>query len=368
MNIKDLNELINCENKEITITEDIILENESSIVINTDNLVIEGNNHTIDGKGKIFHFENNSLNLIIKNAEFKNFKAPFLMMLLENNKSISFINCKFIDFDCEYGLISNNGNLTIDNCDFINNNGIIHENYGNMKILYSNFKKNSSDYMKAICKNFEDSTLSISNSIFSENFTEGDGLIHNKGVSKIIDCNFHDNLARNNDICVIFNENGVLTIDQCNFNNNRNEFCTNDYGGYFVSILNNSGNVFLKNSMFESENRGYGKSICNEGCLNIIGCSFKDSQILNIGFEDSIPNFTDESNKYCLKIEKSQFKDKNHTIIRNASSCKIITCDINENEISNEDTIVISRADFKKLEESNGKINNEFESSRIIIN
>ena len=367
MNFKDLNDLINCENKKITITEDINLENETSIVINTDDLVIDGNNHTIDGEDKIFHFVNNSLNLIIKNVEFKNFKAPFLMMLLKNNKSISFINCKFIDFDCEYGIISNKGNLTIDNCDFINNSGIIHENYGNMKIIYSNFKNNYSDYTKAICKNFEDSTLLISNSIFSENFTKGDGLIHNKGVSRITDCNFHDNLARNNDICVIFNDKGVLTIDRCNFNNNRNEFCTNDYGRYFVSILNNSGNVSLKNSIFESENRGYGKSICNAGCLNIIGCSFKDSQILNLGFEDSIPNLTDESDKYCLKIEKSQFNDKNHIIIRNVNSCKIISCDINENDISNEDEIIISSDDLKKLEESNGKINNEFESSRIVI-
>ncbi|WP_298500678.1 right-handed parallel beta-helix repeat-containing protein [uncultured Methanobrevibacter sp.] len=363
MNFRDLTDLIEFGNDKITISEDVILEEETFTSANADNLVIEGCNHTIDGNGQTFHLDNNS-NLTVRNVEFKNFKTPYLMTLLKNNKTLSFINCKFINLDCGYGLISNKGNVIIDNCEFIGNDGVIHENYGNMKIIDSNFKDNSAEYTKTICKNFEDSTLIISNSTFSENFTKGDGLIHNKGTSKITDCSFHDNLARNNDICVIYNEKGVLTIEKCNFNNNRNEFCTNDYGGYFVSILNRSGNVFLKDSKFESENQGYGKSICNGGYFNIVGCWFKDSQILNIGIDEAPSSFTD---RYYLKIEKSQFRDENNIIIRNCSSCKIISCDINDNYISNEDVIVISREDFKKLEESNGKINNEFESAKIVI-
>lgn len=324
MNFKEFEELINSGIKEIILYEDVILENDEKemskhiIEIDSDELVIDGNNHIIDFNNVDGYIK--SLNfLILKNIIFKNYK-----------KGLS--------------LILNYGDLIIDNCRFIKNKCII-TNKSNIWIKNSCFKHNEDNCIY----NYKDSSLFISDSLFSKNHARFSNvvLIDNKGFCEIVNSKFQYNKNYNSDICVIYNENALLNIDGCEFKNNKNKFCTHDYDAYVNSILNKNGEVNLKNSVFESENYSFGKSIQNTGIFNIYGCVFNKSEIFNLKYWLS----TDVNNKSYMEIEKSTFQDDGE-IIGNNGFCKIKSCNINEGTIINTGSLLMNAADFDKHDET----------------
>ncbi len=96
-------ELINGEEKKISLDKDYFLMNEQ--VIEADNLCIDGNMHEIYGKLTL-----NGRNVLLKNIAFKN------PIKIENNGIIEFENCTFECKDDE--AIINRADLTLRDCEF----------------------------------------------------------------------------------------------------------------------------------------------------------------------------------------------------------------------------------------------------------
>ena len=227
MNFKEFEELINSGAKEITLTEDVLLEDgeeeeyDEGIEINSDDLIIDGNDYAIDGCRKVPLFIINASNIALKNILFK--------------------NCY-----CEYpgAVIENRGDLIIENCRFIDNSsddfgGAIYNTSNSKLTIHSSiFEENRSDFGGAICN---DSILNISNSIFKSNSSEFDGgAIYNRGNLVIKNSLFDKNAAVYGG--AIYNEN-ILTVKGSEFKN---------------SIANDGNHIETENKMN----------------LNIIDCRF----------------------------------------------------------------------------------------------
>ncbi|SDA48908.1 toll/interleukin-1 receptor domain-containing protein [Methanobrevibacter millerae] len=103
-----------------------------SIDIRNNNLTIDGNGHTIDANGKNRIFNVTGKNVVLKNFIFKNGKAPTGL---------------FADGKGYGGVIRNNGQLELNNCQFINNvakndgNDIV--NNSELKIINCSFSQNN---------------------------------------------------------------------------------------------------------------------------------------------------------------------------------------------------------------------------------
>ncbi|WP_298523242.1 right-handed parallel beta-helix repeat-containing protein [uncultured Methanobrevibacter sp.] len=203
MNFKEFEELINSGAKEITLTEDVLLEDgeeeeyDEGIEINSDDLIIDGNDYAIDGCRKASLFIINASNITLKNILIK--------------------NCY-----CEYSgaAIDNRSNLIIENCRFVDNSSddlggsIYNASNSNLTIQSSIFEENKSDFGGAI---YNDSILNISNSIFKSNSSEFDGgAIYNRGNLVIKNSLFDKNAAVYGG--AIYNEN-ILTVESSEFKN-----------------------------------------------------------------------------------------------------------------------------------------------------
>lgn len=123
MNFKEFEQLINSGAEEINLTEDVILEDfeeedyKAGIEINKDNLIVDGNGHTIDGNKKTPLLNVNASNVTLKNFRFKNGCSTY-----------------------SGGAIINNGVLTVESCDFLDNSS---DDYGGA--IYTNSKLHIKD-------------------------------------------------------------------------------------------------------------------------------------------------------------------------------------------------------------------------------
>ena len=229
MNFQEFEKLINAGAKEITLNEDVILDRSEAenykrgIEINTDDLTIEGNCHAIDAIKKVPLLNVKASNVTLKNISFKNGY-------------------------CEYsgGAIVNEGHLTIDGCEFIDNSsvdfgGAIY-NAPNSKLLIKNsgFEDNRSDYGGAIyidsgsTLNLEGSVLKsntsefeggaifnkakllIYGSLFGKNASFKGGAIYSEDILNIKDCDFENNIASEGDDIKCEDDND-LTVFNCRF-------------------------------------------------------------------------------------------------------------------------------------------------------
>lgn len=152
MNFKDLDSLIHSNNKRITLTSDVILDDGEELIykngidINLDALIIDGGGHTIDARGKTRIFNIRSrLQVVIKNIIFKNAlhskggainNYSKLLTLgcctfennaaddggaIYNNAYLKAVNCNFIDNDSKYSAdIYNWDTLVLKGCEFKN--------------------------------------------------------------------------------------------------------------------------------------------------------------------------------------------------------------------------------------------------------
>lgn len=227
MNFGEFEQLINSGAEEITLTEDVILDEgekekyEEGIEIIKNNLIINGNNHAIGGRMKVPLLIINASNITLKNILFKKSYCEYSGAAVDNRDNLIIEDCRFIDNSSDEfgGAIYNapNSKLTIQS---------------------SIFEENRSDFGGAI---YNDSILNISNSIFKSNSSEFDGgAIYNKGNLVIKNSLFDKNAAFYGG--AIYNEN-ILSVKSSKFKN---------------SIANDGNHIETKNKMN----------------LNIIDCSF----------------------------------------------------------------------------------------------
>ena len=228
MNFKEFEELFKSGVKQITLTEDVILEDgeketyENGVEIKEKGLIINGNGHAIDGKAQV------SLLCIKAEVTLKN-------IIFEN------AYC-----ECSGGAIINDGDLLIENCGFCHNTSdefggaICNNRYSRLEIINSRFRKNRADYGGAIF-NDSNSVVNLDKAVFKSNSSEFEGgAIYNKSELSLHDALFYSNASFKGG--AVYNE-GMLNIMDCNFEKN----------------IASEGND-IKNQ--------------NENNLNILNCSF----------------------------------------------------------------------------------------------
>ncbi|ADC47162.1 adhesin-like protein [Methanobrevibacter ruminantium M1] len=208
MNFKEFEELINSGVKEISLNEDISLEDKTQapIEIKTDGLVIDGKNHIIDGNNKLPILYIKASNITLKNIIFKNgFSEDYSGAITNYSNDLKVEHCQFIDNSTE-----NAGDLY--------GGAIYNGENSKLTVEKSIFKENDSDFGGAIFID-SDSTVKINNSVFELNISEFDGgAIYNKGELIIDKSIFNQNMAFKGG--AIFNENS-LTINDSHFKNNK---------------------------------------------------------------------------------------------------------------------------------------------------
>lgn len=229
MNFKEFEELIDSGLKEISLTEDVILDEGEDeryldvIEIGTDGFVIDGKNHTIDGGNKASILYVEASNVILKNIIFKNAYSEYVGGAISNySNDLRIEHCQFID------------NSTC-NCSDLYGGAIYNAPSSTLFIEKSVFKDNGSDYGGAIYID-SDSSLHLKDSIFESNTCEFDGgAICNKGNLIVKDSIFNNNAAVYGG--AIYNERDLIVNDSFFKNNIASE-------GYDIKTENEDISVF----------------------------------------------------------------------------------------------------------------------------
>ncbi|WP_405276594.1 hypothetical protein [Methanobrevibacter sp.] len=238
------------------------------IVISKDNVSIEGNGFEIDGKNISKLFKISGENITFSNIYFKNcYSADF--SIIENNGSISFINCKFDNFKAfnDVSIIQNNNVLNISDCTFSNNslkNGGIIMNDAKVEICESQFINNRSNEF-IVCN--ENGNVDCIYSFFLDNGTKFLSILTNKlGKSNVYNSIFKYNYSKNQGGC-LYNMGGKFELSSCSF---YDSFSSN--GG----VLSNLGDMNITDCSFikNEANKGFGGAILNKNNLNICKSQF----------------------------------------------------------------------------------------------
>ena len=253
-NFKYLDDLIHSGDKEIILDSDIKLGRFEArnfiegISIGTDGVVIDGNGHVIDANHKSAIFNIGCGDVTIKNLTFKR----------------GFINDRWADG----AAIKNKGNLTLFNCNFIENvvygkmssGGAIKSSSGILNISYCNFEGNKSIFGNGGAIAISGVDFYMDNSIFKANFSSNGGgaLDLCEKVADIKNCTFEGNVSdwggaiNNNECysicdgsdfidnyanegCDISNE-SKLELYNCNFNHHLDKYKEYHEEKYFDSI------------------------------------------------------------------------------------------------------------------------------------
>ncbi len=296
MNFKEFEELINGEAKEISINEDIILDDnevyKKGIEINRKGLVINGNGHAIDAKNRGKAFNIQADNVTLKNITFKKCTSH------ENNgggavenwgKHLSIKHCYFSNNQANNntggGAIYSFKDIELTDCIFENNTSI--ESNGGAVFLDS-----LGDYhTRATLRNCE----------FKNNYADGQfkdfgsnaGAIYNKKTYlSLFNCNFEDNgvvSAYMSNSESILNEDGLIIIDNCFFKT-RKSYSIFNRG---LLILNNSRFYHDFKSGFEIQG-----SIFNRGSVGLL---YDENSQYNVELNGEIlnsSNINDLINEY----------------------------------------------------------------------
>ena len=330
-NFAYLEDLINSGQKEIILSEDIIFNDKKSVFkegihIKGENITIDGNGHVIDAKGKVKMFTISGNNISFKNIVFKNgrSKESSAVINIFKNGSLKVSDCKFIDNKTSYNgaCFGNSGFLTVENCEFINNEGyegsVINNQYI-LKIFDSKFLNNKSKTMGAI---FNWNRLEIYDSIFENNNARDGGAIYSEeGILKIENSQFINNVAKGKKEgggAIINQQKSKLHIVSCDFIKNKTII---NHGG----AIYNNGEGKIQKSLFEENISGTAAEVLFNNAaadLKIIDCKFRhNSNISDLNMPiinynrlslveaDFISNEGILINGSTLIIEDSSFKD-----------------------------------------------------------
>jgi len=152
-----------------------------------------------------------------------------------------------------------------------NTNGAAIENNGNLTVNNCLFQNNNATYGGAI-KNDINCVLTLNGCTFKDNTATHGGVIYNRGSMTVINSNFFSNSA-STDGGAVYNE-GKLTVETSKFSNNAAN------GG---SIYNN-GNVTVINSTLNGNFANiHGGAIYNVGTFNVVNSSLSGNVANNNG-------------------------------------------------------------------------------------
>jgi predicted outer membrane repeat protein len=242
--------------REIILSCDICFEDyeidfyEDGVELDLDNLSIDGRGHTIDGadQSRIFIVTGNNIklkNLTFKNGHsHRNYDNPF-------NNSGGAIK------------INHNTKLTVENCNFINNNseesgGAIY-NFGELIVKESTFSNNVAHSMGGAIYN-SNAVSSIADSRLNGNTAYGmGGAIYSNGEMAVRKSLIDENISQYGG--AIRND-GKLRISRSKINKNTSTVT----GGAII----NGGELAIAESTIDENVSQYGGAICNEGQLAVI--------------------------------------------------------------------------------------------------
>lgn len=165
-NFRYLDELIHSGAEEIVLDSDIMLGSDekskyyTGIELDVDGIVIDGAGHSIDACGKTRIFECDAKNITIKNLTFKN-GYSWDGAAISNNGELTIIDSNFIDNCSDNGAVCNFENLKVCNCHFLSNSfvdsgyGSAITNWGSLKVEKSSFFYNMSYAIVNLVGKFE---------------------------------------------------------------------------------------------------------------------------------------------------------------------------------------------------------------------
>ena len=307
------------QNSELKLNCDIKFDNKSDYELRkgieiTRDLILDGNGHFIDGDdfSSLFSIINDKINVILKNITFKNAYSATKSIIV-NKASLTLENCKFINNKTFAGLISNENSLKIIgstlSANFSDKNSLI-RNFKEVEINDSSFIINSSrcsgtvlsSDIPKIDENLKySSKASVMNSCFDSNYSfDSGGAISNGGWSIL---NIENTIFINNrvyNIAGAIHNSGELKLKDSLFDNNHARYAgainSGHYGNLNISntkfrnnssknggAIYNGGEFILKDSLFENNNAHEGG-----GAL-----SAKHAGLIVISNTEFIRNFTE---------------------------------------------------------------------------
>ena len=283
-------------------------------------LIIDGNGFSIEfdqSKEDLYLIDGNEssslfrikedINVVLRNIIFKDCYSNN-KSIIKNEGNLTIENCKYINNQITQNnnLIDNNGNLKIVDSDFSNNianNQSLIKNSSNLEMSDCRFINNDSNAFGTCLTNSKEAI--IKNSIFKSNITSNKGgSIYNAFTAslKIFNGDFEHNFAKI-DAGAIYNY-GELIIRDSNFTKNESE----DEGGVINSRT--SGNIRIINTKFlENKSHSNGGVIYNYGNIQINQSQFANNMAKYRASVIEHAKTLDNRNSNVLKIDNSQFID-----------------------------------------------------------
>lgn len=258
-NFEFLNGLIHGGADRIVLEEDIVLDSHESdkylegIPIDMPSISIDGNGHHIDAGGKTRIFINLAGNVTLRN------------IVLLNGSS---------DYG---GAILNKGTLTIMDCEIRDNQadtgGAIQNYYKKeMTIINTKLNSNRAKYDGGAVFNSNGGQITIKNCDLLDNAADIGGAISNNNGKIIVNSSkFENNGVQYNGGAISNNAEGTVGIVDSRFENNS---CKKDGGA-----ISNGGTMTIENTSLESnEADELGGSVYNIGKIEFAGAVFKDNK------------------------------------------------------------------------------------------
>jgi len=372
---------------------------------NSHKVIINGNNITLDGKQlELFIGVLEGDTLELNDITIKNYKTSSSSMLyIFENCRLKLHNSKFININDDY-LIYNMGNLSIRDSSFVNSTGMTINNFnGKFSINNSSFINNkvTSNYTYAgviMMDSWNNQTFIINNTSFINNYNDGiynhadviysvmdngkvviqNSKFFNNGIRdypciaisgkmkyEIVSCLFDNNnfaisnegnltlidtKLSNHSYCTIANI-GNLKINNCKFNNNKDEYGYNSviinsatttiynstfFNNSLVSAIDNRANMNIYNSKFFNNNAKTGGAILNKANLTL------NNSILMNNTARNIVRWLDNSGETL--IDQGQ-----GGAIYNSGELKLIDSTISENHASRGDNIYFNMITINKI-------------------
>ena len=282
--------------KEIILDHDITFENyerdfyEGGIELDIDNLIIDGNGKTINGSDKSRIFIITGKNITLKNIIFKNGRTHknYDNSINNNggaiknnyNNNITIKNCEFINNTSENhgGAIHNSDGSLIITESALNNNtaqkegGAINTYNGEIIIIESTLQENTANIHGGAIKN-DGGSLSITESTINKNTAYQGGAIKTyKGEITITESTLTENTAQGSG-GAIHNWESEITITGSTLQENTAEF----YGG---AIHNYDGELTITDSTLNNNTANNGGAIYlyNATIYESENCTFKDNK------------------------------------------------------------------------------------------
>lgn len=226
------------------------------------------------------------------------------VFIIDVETTVTFSNFTFKNYESDSNsAIVNNGNLTIENLNFLNNTGSSRTskkgnifNNGSLEIVNTTFENNTASFGAAL---YNTANATILNSQFNANhiYNVGGAIYSLRGNLTVLDSLFTENTAVSG--AAMYNAAGYCFV-------NNTKFIENDAEHFFGGAIYSTGVTRVNNSLFDSNHATIdGGAITNTNNFTIINCSF-------------IENFAKENGGAIENVPWSATENGNLTIINSS--------------------------------------------------